>query len=328
MVQYNKIENTGDFILKRKIMVMVNRVDKVFALLSVRLRKKNIVRFKIVKPEDSITVLSRLWTRKYIHTLYVGEDKEFKKINDAVKNANDTPDYPVTIRVSPKVYPESVKIKGGRYLSIIGDDKETCILREDSGNYWTPPLELGGNSNIENMSIVATHESGGEHILPSFAIHQDFAGEGKSVIKNCKLISYQHSAIGLGLHNNQTVIIDSCDIYSTAGAALFAHNRKKNDAKNQKLIIKNSVLESAEGSPILIHDANHRTNGGRGDARDTEFGFYNNVFKSGDLKEDELFIDGDKPLEEGRLAGYIKLMDDSHGNNISALNAHSMQTAK
>ena len=303
-----------------KTKVLLSRIEKTFNLLSEKLRKKGIVRGKIVTDNIKMPVL-RLFYSEYRPVLYVGDDKEFSSIRKAVRKSNDTPKYPVEIKIFPGVYKESIKLRGGRYITLSGEDKKGCILRDDSGDYWNPPLELAGQSRVFNMTIIATNEENKTNILPSYAIHHDFDGEGVSVISNCDLISHQHAAIGIGLRNNQTLKIENSNLYSAVESTLFIHNRVKNDAENQKLIVKDSVIESTTGSPVWIQDSNHSLGGGFGDKKDTELTFQNNTFKSKGLKESEFLGKIEPPLEAGCITGYIKLSLDSKGNNIEAFNA-------
>jgi hypothetical protein len=302
---------------------MFRKIKKALNRISEKLRALNIVKGRFVKAETSKdNFLSKFLYNHHRPTLYVGKNgEEFSTIQDAVNNAMDTAKFTVTIIVMPGTYIESVVLRGGRYISIIGTDKNTCILRNDTGNYFTPPLEMAGNSSIRNMTIIATHDEGLSYDFSSYAVHHDFAGEGTSVISDCILKSYQNSAIGIGLHKNQTLIIDNCEMYSDTYSGIYVHNRQKNDANNQRFILKNSRVESRTGAAIIMRDANHRIGGGFGDAKDTEFSFYNNIFWSRELGETGVTIGSDAPLLNGCLAGYIKLTPDSYGNNISELNA-------
>ena len=302
---------------------MLRKIKKGLNRLSENIRALNIVKGRLVKPMTiNANIVEKLIYNYSKPILYVGKNgEEFSTIQEAVKNAMDTPKNPVTISVAPGTYIESIKLCGGRYISIIGTNKTTCILQDNTGNYYTPPLEIAGNSSIKNMTVIATHDDGIICDMPSYAIHHDFAGKGNSLISNCKLISYQHFAVGVGLRNNQTLTIEKCELYSTAKYGLYVHNRMKNDAENQKLIVKDSVIKALKGTPILIQDSNHNTGGGLNDKKDTEFGFYNNTFKSDNLDESKFLEESDLPLKKGCLAGYIKLTSDSYGNNISQFNA-------
>lgn len=252
---------------------------------------------------------------------------DYATIQKALDDAKDSASNPVTILIEPGTYYESLNISKGRHISLVGVDKKTCIIRDDSGDYNKPPLNISGNIQIVNLTIMATHDAGTPYKLRSYAIHCDSDGVGVIRIYNCVLISKQNSAIGIGLHDHQTLIIDSCELYKQDlsdpydGGALYFHNQQYNGATNQKLIVKNSKIESEVGVAVRVEDANHRTTGGYGDSRDTTISFYNNVCWSNNMLKKNI-VTGDKPLDKGCKFGYIKLTDDSYGNNVSELNAN------
>jgi hypothetical protein len=266
----------------------------------------------------------------------------YDTIMDAVRRAGDSADNPVTILIMPGVYNESVDLRLygiGRHISLVGVNKHTCIIKNDTGNYYTPPLNLGGNAYIANLTIIATHDNpteqsgktfGDPDYLPSYGIHMDDIGEGVNEIYNCVVTSYHNAAIGMGLHNNQTNIINGCELYKLDDSspykeqlafigALIAHNFQLSGSTNQKLIVKNSYIYSNYGVAMRLVDANHDVGGSADDERDTVFSFYNNVIFSETLKK--ACVTYTPSPETGCLAGYITLGEDSYGNNIPALNA-------
>lgn len=243
----------------------------------------------------------------------------YTTISEAVNNAGDSPTNPITIVVYPGVYNESVYIGGGRNISIVGVDKVTCILRDDSGEYANAPLEIQGNAYISNMTIISTHDNDiltNVDSLRSYAIHVDYDGEGTCEINNCVLISKQNAAIGSGLHSNQTLKIINCELYSetpqsssmTANGALFVHDGY--NAVNQKLIVKDCVIKS-------LYGCSHFLNGVYGSEMIAHY--YNNIFWCEETGKDSINL---LSTTTGVGIAYnIKLGDDSFGNNTDILNA-------
>ena len=243
----------------------------------------------------------------------------YTTISEAVNNAGDSPTNPVTIIVHPGVYNESVYIGGGRNISIVGVDKVTCVLRDDSGVYANAPLEIQGNAYISNMTIVSTHDNDNVtnvDSLRSYAIHVDFDGEGTCEINNCVLISKQNAAIGSGLHSNQTLKIINCELYSetpqsssmTGNGALFVHDG--NNSVNQKLIVKDCLIKS-------LYGCSHLLNGVYGSEMTAHY--YNNVFWCEETGKDSINL-ASTTTGVG-IAYNIKLGNDSFGNNTDILNA-------
>lgn len=248
---------------------------------------------------------------------------DYTSINEALSKVRDTSDNPITLLIMPGVYEEHISIRN-RHISLVGVNKRECIIVDHSGEYWNSPIEVAGKSYIANLTIIAdSTEKDPEYTgLTSYAIHADFAGEGVTTIYNCDLIVYQHACIGIGLHNNQTIVIDSCNLYNHGGTsgAILAHNNQFNTATNQKLIVKNCVGVSDTGILLELSDAN-LTHGDGGDAKDTVFTFYNNMFYSKTLGKTGTVSVDPAPTGPGKIAGNIALGPDSYGNNLTAINA-------
>ena len=191
---------------------------------------------------------------------------DFITINSALASIkDDSSDNPYTILIYPAVYKEVVAIQGGRHISLIGVNMKDCIIRDNTGLYENSPLQIQGDCLIENLTIIATHDENAE--MPhtgnkAYAIHIDYEGEGITTVRNCRLISYQSSAIGAGLHQDQTLLIENCELTSyTPNAsswdetsdwtatpsygALFVHSATDSNVTNQRLIIKDCILTSA-----------------------------------------------------------------------------------
>lgn len=246
-----------------------------------------------------------------------------KAIDDCIAEGLGTAENPVTIILMPGVYEEVVHIHDSKqYFSIIGINKRTCIIMDNTGDYYNAPLNMAGNVFIDNVTVITTHNNPSGAELPSYAIHHDFGGEGVSEIRNSKLISYQSAALGIGSQNKQTIIVDRCELISYASAsALLFHNQQPDGAIEQKLIVKASRIQSDYNTAVLIVDANHSENGGAGDSMDTTVSFYNNIFWSTLVGKTNIVGLSPAPLATGKLAGYIALTADSWGNNVPELNA-------
>ena len=186
---------------------------------------------------------------------------DYTTINDALAAITyDTANDPVTIYVKPGVYEEVVRIYGNRHISIIGENMKDCILRDDTGLYENCPLQISGDFIVENMTIISTHDDNAsmDNETPpgnkAYALHADYAGEGTGYIRNCKLISDQSSAIGSGLHQDQTLYIENCELISNTPAtwtstgnygALFVHSATDSNVSGQHLIVKDCMMTSS-----------------------------------------------------------------------------------
>ena len=278
---------------------------------------------------------------KHKNTIIVAkEGGDFDTIQAAVNASGSSISNPITIKVMPGVYEEVIDIRY-KYVSLVGEDKTNCIIQFNSGSYMEPPINMSGGSSLTNLSIISTHDREINYLdtevyntypwnFPGYAIHHDAESPGITRINNCIIKSYQHAGIGIGLHNNQTLIIENTELYNLGTVdtepqgAVYCHNQQYGGAANQKLIVKNCRLETILKCSLRCEDANWRPGGGYNDLKDTVYSFYNNILWSeqyGKSIENVTGLDGRNPLDVDSWIGYIKLGPDSFGNNIAFINS-------
>ncbi|HEM3198477.1 TPA: hypothetical protein U0908_000639 [Streptococcus suis 14A] len=206
---------------------------------------------------------ARTSTEKTVKSTVIVVDKnglgDFTNISDAVASiTDDSVLNPYTIMIKPGIYEECVRIRGGRNISLTGVNFKDCIIRDTSGLYENSPLEIQGNCIVDNLTIISNHESNSAMPLTGnkgYAIHADYEGAGITTIRNCKLVSHQSAAIGAGLHQDQTLIIENCELISYTPndsswtvtpnyGALFVHAAMKANVSNQRLLVSNCRIES------------------------------------------------------------------------------------
>lgn len=221
------------------------------------------------------TYLDSLNVQDTNKTIYVVDKKgngDFKTINEAVANAKDSKDNPITILIYPGIYDEVV-VSLNRYLSFIGVNKQTCIIRDKSGKYANSPIKIsGGEWTLENLTIIANGENAGDWTptwenfdFPSYAIHVDGGGAGKGFITNCYVYSECLNAIGMGLHNNETVTIENSlierntknsvylsEYYQGALACHSTTDRTKSE-ENEHLIVKSCDIISNTDKALQLY---------------------------------------------------------------------------
>jgi hypothetical protein len=252
---------------------------------------------------------------------------DYDKIGAAVAAVSGTP---TTILLMPGTYKEVLRING-KPISIVGINKKTCIIRDDSGAYANAPVNMGGGNHLFNLTIIATHDELPEGFTgePSYAVHHDFAGEGESTISNCILKSYQSAAVGIGTQPNQQLTIENCDILTDTTGVTYTSNTRPAllfhpyvyTGLHQKLIVQNCRIHCNYSRVLSIIDSNNNGYpGSTGDNRDTTITFYNNMFWSDSAGKTNVIYKPQGPLEAGRFEGYITLTTDSYGNNLTELN--------
>lgn len=217
---------------------------------------------------------------------------DYTNIQDAIDNCNDSVVNPITILIYPGTYSRFSMIQTKAYIneisgahlnknsvarniSLIGINKHDCIIKDDSGEYYTPPAEIRTNGLIKNLTFIATHDNppaikeNAKH--KSYAIHLDYGVENLT-IEDCICISYQAPAIGIGLHQGETIKLKNCDLYSYAPVfdgidhvtdyetnysyltnygAVFCHSASADNVSVQNFIMDNCRLISQDGDKGL-----------------------------------------------------------------------------
>ena len=208
---------------------------------------------------------------------------DYTNLDDALNNAKDDKEFPITIIVRAGTYtmrtetPDDVPYKKNwRFLSIIGEDRNNCIIRNDNG-YYSPntddssgllfdsaPLRLSGNVTIENLTIISTDDNynqfvenesrvQGVNCRQSYCIHSDFETYENTtmLIRNCKLINNHFCCIGCGTRQNYKIQIENCELETTVNSenndqgVIFVHSYNLNSGiayEGQEVFVKNNII--------------------------------------------------------------------------------------
>ena len=264
---------------------------------------------------------------EYTNFVIVSKDNpQLDTINKALNNLKgvDSVDNPCVILVMPGVYEESL-ILAYRYISIIGVDKDTCIITNKLNDYYNPPVDLTPNSHLKNLTIIADNDGiveipdVGTPGQQSYAVHFDSAGryynsktEGVSRIENCILISNNYQALGSGLCINQKLICENVEFRAYKNnSAMRIHNYSLEGGGGSSAVFKDCTFISENAEPIYVQNVNDNN-------IDTEITFirnvaYNNNGQVNCLKHQEV-------IGEGCISGNIILGKGSFGNSIAELN--------
>lgn len=236
---------------------------------------------KIEQLEDKISGIKPTILNKAVLIVAKDGSGDFTTINKAIKYADKymNRETEVTIVLYPGTYNEVVNVQGKRFLSIIGVNRDTCIIRNDTGLYDNCPLRIEGDSYISNLTLISTHNDTNDFVVdgkltkqPAYALHiddrhADNDDEYVCTVFNCKMYSEQNPAVGIGLDKNQTVNLINCEIitkktedmlnvtstvgnlwaYKPNGGALLYHALYKGSYTNeegyQRLNVRNCVIE-------------------------------------------------------------------------------------
>lgn len=279
-----------------------------------------------------------------------GGNKDYKTIAEAVNAAQDGN----TIIVYPGVYTEPIEA-WGKTLSIIGIDKYSCIIKNDTANYSTPAVEIDSGrianftliSNAENPTCDATDIS---NYMKDYTIHVDHAhATGNTlIIENCIIKNNHRAALGMGCYQDNTVIVRDCDIWSAAPPSdiqtplwnkrgvLYFHNRAPSasypNITGQKMRFINNTMYCEDIIAVYVGDTTASVDMEEyGWVNEMEVEFVNNMicakYADGSYKTTSNGIAAATEFENDSVIGgtgfteRLKLSAISHGNNIAMLNA-------
>lgn len=156
----------------------------------------------------------------YAHPYYVGKDKDYQTINDALAQWA-TDGYPdAVVYIANGEYNETVFVEDHN-IAFIGESKEGTIIRTKTGAYSYPPFKIHhGNVLVANLTAIADHSANADFVYDTanpmaYAFHIDGGSVGGVVhVKNCIAISHQCSAFGMGTIPNSRVRLENVDAYS------------------------------------------------------------------------------------------------------------------
>lgn len=262
------------------------------------------------------------------NVLYVSQngDADYITISEAVANAKRG----TTIIINPGVYDETVNIIN-KEITLLGTDRETCIILNTTGRYCNSPVVAGGDFTIENLTLKMTVENVGDweptyigskmkETFLGYALHVDYINtseantiqEGKVI--NCVCYSEAFPAVGCGINKNQRIVFEDCEFIRNTSekkyqrdkwqGAFIAH-ASNYDVENQYLELINCKFTSNYGNA-----ANFRMN--LAGEKHANLLAINNAFWSDELKSADC-VDYEK--------GNSILNELSYGNSAQCLNA-------
>lgn len=250
---------------------------------------------------------------------------DYSTIMDAVRNAGDV-DSPTTIILQEGVYDEIVYLGNKHNISIVGVNRDQCIIKNTSGIYANTPVMVTGNFELRNLTIRMEEQGFFPEYTdnvwatyPGYALHID--GNSKNInekttgrVTNCTLYSEAFPSVGMGVNQNQKIIFENCEMIRNCSkdyfkkdnwkGAFLCHSSNYNSAENQFLILRNCVIISNYG-----YSGNIR--GNLGDSSNFTVEAINNTCYSEEMGLDAFEYD----------RGESKLSKISHGNTASSLNA-------
>lgn len=168
----------------------------------------------------------------------------FETITDAVQVANDGD----VIIVMPAIYDNEIIKAWEKTVHIIGISKKYCIIKNNSGDYYTPPIEICSGT-LKNLSIIHEYNEERNPETKGYAIHieNDYMIGKNLLIENCYVESQWNFAVGMGLRSGCNVEFKDCVFVGndeTHGGLFFHDCNNENGIGEQKLFVRNCNIYS------------------------------------------------------------------------------------
>lgn len=190
---------------------------------------------------------------------------DFATIQEGVDNASNGD----TLIIYPGTYNEAVQVIG-KELNITGVSKELCVIQYDTISYRTAPLTIAAGT-ISNLTLYGKSSGNGEIVLTDeeiakinseligdswdrqknyrgYAVHVDSNYlYGRTVsFENCRIISENNHAAGIGTRGNGTIRFENCELISMGGGgSIYMHDPITVEMSGRaSLIVKDCYLAS------------------------------------------------------------------------------------
>ena len=284
------------------------------------------------------------------NVLHVGVGQEYTTINEALTKAYsiESINNPITIIVHPGVYNEVLFIGGTHYVSIIGMNRDDCIVKDGSADYNKAPIRIAGQAYVANMTFIETAEdyvsaygSGtGKSAwktdvlagkakydwlgtMMAYAVHCDDTTNGENTIcrfENCKMYSECGPAFGGGMQINEYIQLVNCELITNFDEDVYNYSITTTGKTG---IAQGTFLchgkNNGTNMKLLVKDCTIETNIGRvlemylvGSDNDALIKFIDTMFYSNKLGSASSYYHWN--FSSDQISGL------SHGNNIGFLN--------
>ena len=225
-----------------------------------------------------------------------------------------------TVIVLPGIYNEAVSC-WGKEVHIIGINKKSCILKNSTGDYDTPPIEMNIGS-LSNMTIIADYKNytGTDNDATQYCLHCEsghgYTNNGLLIVDNCNFYNAKHCCIGAGLYENLTLRFQNCFMetgHTNQGdmerGCFYYHSNSNDNVKGQRIELIDCIIRSGSDKAIYCGHTNERQNIECITLIDN-CTFY---AKNGEINSNSLVI--------GKFDSVFTLDKGSANNNIPMLNA-------
>lgn len=200
---------------------------------------------------------------------------------------------------------------------IIGFDKDLCTIYDNSGNYYTPPIEMAYGM-LKNLTVIEENNESITHRAYALHIDSNVTENKEIIIENCKFKSNLSTSVGIGTRSGANITFKNCEFETVDNDFVFYLHNTESVGTNICNFIFDTCIFKGDQKTLKLQDWNGCNN--------IDFTFINNTFYSKTLANDEIIeIQYRNYTTSSEISTQFKnafaLNKMSHGNNVSFLNA-------
>lgn len=251
----------------------------------------------------------------YNSVIFVGENEEYSSVKKACEDIEDGG----AVIVLPGKYNGNIKA-WGKVVYLIGTDRDECVIENHSGSYYSPPLEIAAGM-VANLTINATGGPASADKPGAYGVHiEDDILYGNSLtFSNCTITSQSNSAVGMGMRGGCRIVFEDCYIKGLSDGIFFHDSAKASVTGEQNLIIRDCNILGSDKETAVHADSQGVT------GATVNVTFINNrLGNKEDGSENLLYVrnNGGRGNDDNWMGLKNFYLDsESHGNNVSGLNA-------
>ncbi len=221
--------------------------------------------------QELLDLVEQLSKEGHVYEVIPDGSGDFSTIQTAVDQVRSGD----TLLIYPGIYHETVTIED-KTVNLVGVYVEDCIIETYATEYNAAPLSIGSGivCNLTIRAILPEQvdipvQSIFEGILEAskediyawqnrflgYAVHidQENINNKEVYFKNCRVVSESNYCMGIGLHANQHVTIEQCDLIALeSGGCIYFHNTWYPEYCGESFFtVKNCTLKNYK-SPYLI----------------------------------------------------------------------------
>ena len=173
---------------------------------------------------------------------------DFTTLTECVKQAKDMS----VIYVKNGLYENEIVKAWRKTVFIIGESRDGVIITNSTGEYATPPVEMG-TGLLRNLTIYAKDPGGVTPTNKCYALHSESSVYNyfKFEIDNCNIISDWRQSWGMGMRGG--MVYNARNVNFDGG--VYFHDNEHTDGTVQKIFFDNcNITRDDAGAALIMQD--------------------------------------------------------------------------